>query len=225
MRFGGLANLSLLAIGAVGVGSVLGAQGPKDKVSFGRDILPLLSDRCFKCHGPDAGSRQAGLRLDTPEGAFADRGGRWAIVPGKPESSLLVQRINHSDSPMPPAFSGKSLSKEERILIARWIKEGAVYGKLWSFEPLPATVVVPKVGGAWAKNDIDRFIFQRLTKEGLKPSAPASRSRWLRRVTLDLTGLPPTAEEIDAFLVDKESGAFEKVVDRLLASPRFGERM
>src|SRR5688572_3078113 len=214
MKFGGLANLSLLAVGALGVASVLASSMPPEKVNFGRDILPLLSDRCFKCHGPDAGSRQAGLRLDTPEGAFADRGGRWAIVPGKPESSLLVQRINHSDSPMPPAFSGKSLSKEERILIARWIKEGAVYGKLWSFEPLPATVVVPRDGSGWAKNDIDRFIFQRLTKGGRKPRGPASRSRWLRRVTLDLTGLPPTEEAIDFFLKDKDAGAFEEEIGR-----------
>ena len=225
MRFGGLANLFLLFVGAVGVGSVLASTNALEKVNFGREILPLFSDKCFKCHGPDAGSRQAGLRLDTPEGAFAERGGRWAIVPGKPESSLVVQRINHADSPMPPTFSGKTLSKEEKELIARWIKEGAAYGKLWSFEPLPSTVSVPKVGGGWARSDIDRFIFDRLSKEGLKPSPPASRSRWLRRVTLDLTGLPPTEEEIASFERDKDPLAFEKVVDRLMASTRFGERL
>ncbi len=195
------------------------------KVDFGRDILPLLSDRCFKCHGPDAGSRMAGLRLDTPEGAFADRGGRWAIVPGKPDQSLLIQRINHAQSPMPPRSSGKSLSETERALLARWILDGARYGKLWSFEPLPKAVEVPRVSGDWPRDDLDRFVLARLNREGLKPSPEAPRWRWLRRVTLDLTGLPPTDAEIDAFEKDRHPLAYEKVVDRLLASPAYGERM
>jgi hypothetical protein len=196
-----------------------------EKVSFSRDILPLLSDKCFKCHGPDSGSRMANMRLDIPQGAFADRGGRWPIVPSKPEDSLVVKRINSADSPMPPRSSGKSLTKAEIATITRWIAEGAHYGKLWSFEELPARVPVPAVKSAWPRDDLDRFILARLTHEGLAPSPEAGRLRWLRRVTLDLTGLPPTEAEAADFESDKKSGAYERVVDRLLASPHFGERI
>jgi hypothetical protein len=195
------------------------------KVDFSRDILPILSDKCFKCHGPDPGSRQADMRLDEPEGAFANRGGRFPIVPGKPQDSLVIKRINSKDSPMPPPYSGKSLTPEEKVLIAKWIGEGAKYEKLWSFVPLPAKVAVPHVNSTWPRNDIDRFILSRLNQEGLKPSAPASRQRWLRRVTLDLTGLPPTESEINAFAGDTRSDAYERVVDRLLSSPHYGERL
>lgn len=192
------------------------------KVNFGRDILPILSDKCFKCHGPDAGSRVADLRLDTSAGAFANRGGRFAIVPGKPASSLLVARINHDDTPMPPRESGKSLSAEEKTLMTRWITEGAQYGKLWSFEPLPRTVAVPNVKSNWPKDDLDRFVLDRLNREKLKPSPAASRERWLRRVCLDLTGLPPTEPQIAAF---QQDGNFDRVADELLASEHFGERL
>lgn len=194
------------------------------KVSFSRDIFPILSDKCFKCHGPDATDRKANLRLDIPEGGFANRNGEFAIVPGKPASSLLIHKINDPDDPMPPAYSGKTLSKEEKATLERWIAEGAEYGKLWSFESLPKSVPVPKVKSAWPLDDLDRFILQRLNKEGLSPSKPASRERWLRRVTLDLTGLPPTEKEIVSFEQDRKPDAFSRVVDRLLASPHFGER-
>ena len=197
------------------------AQG---KVSFSRDILPILSDKCFKCHGPDAESRQAEMRLDTAQGAFSDRGGRWPIVPGKVGDSMVVKRINSTDSPMPPHSSGKSLSKQEIATITRWIAEGAHYNRLWSFEPLPEAVPVPKVTSKWVRNDIDRFILARIQREKMTPSPPASRERWLRRVNLDLTGLPPTEKEIADFQGDKAPEAFDKVVDRLLASPHFGER-
>lgn len=223
----GIAGLhaALLALGAAGAGSALLQTPAGPKIDFSHQILPILSDKCFRCHGPDSSSRMAGLRLDTPDGAFADRGGRWAIVPGKPEQSLLVQRINHPDAPMPPASSGKTLSAEEKVLLARWIAEGAVYAKLWSFEPLPKSVPPPSVKSAWPRDDLDRFVLARLQKEGLAPSPEAPRWRWLRRVTLDLTGLPPTEAEIDAFEADRRPDAYERVVDRLLASPRYGERL
>ncbi len=198
---------------------------PLEPVNFSRDILPILSDKCFLCHGPDSGTRMAGLRLDTSEGAFASRNGRFAIVPKKSSHSLVVNRINDKNSPMPPKSSNKSLSKSEIALITRWIKEGSKYSKLWSFEPLPLTVAVPKVTGDWAKDDIDKFVLARLNREKLAPSQPASRLRWLRRVTFDLTGLPPTETEISTFEKDEKPGSFERVVDRLLESPHYGERV
>lgn len=194
----------------------------KPKISFARDILPILSDKCFLCHGPDSGSRMADLRLDTPEGAFAKRDGAAAIVPGKPAQSLILQRINHKSMPMPPADSGKKLSQKDIAMLTQWVKESAVYGKHWSFEPLPASIPVPKVGSNWAKDEMDRFIIAQMSKAGLSPNPPADRLRWLRRVTLDLTGLPPTESEIQAFQAQPN---YEKTVDRLLASPHFGERM
>lgn len=225
--FGGVSSY-LLAASTVGlaVSALLSPQAPRaDKVNFGRDVLPILSDKCFKCHGPDAGSRMANMRLDTPEGAFANRNGRWPIVPGKPEDSLLVQRITHPDTPMPPRSSGKSLSQREIDTLTRWIAEGAPYGKLWSFEPLPASVPVPDAPGGWARDDLDRFVSARLRREELAPSPEASRARWLRRATLDLTGLPPSEDAIAAFLADRGPDAYERVADRLLASPQYGERL
>lgn len=199
-----------------------GEQATQAKVNFARQILPILSDKCFLCHGPDAGSRKANLRLDQPASAFADRGGEWAIVPGKPENSLVVKRINHPDTPMPPRESNKVLSAEEKALITRWIAEGATYGKVWSFEPLPDAIPVPRVQGAWANDDIDNFVLAELNKHGLRPNPTAPPLRWLRRVTLDLTGLPPTEQEVAAF---QKTPDYEGAVDRLLASPHFGERM
>ena len=195
------------------------------KVNFSRDVLPILSDKCFKCHGPDAASRMAGLRLDTSSGAFANRQGKFAIVPGKPEHSMLVQRIHDKRSPMPPEDSGKKLTDGERLILTRWIEQGATYAKLWSFEPLPAKVVAPKVSGTWPRDDIDRFIYARLAREKLSPSPAANRDRWLRRVTYDLIGLPPTEAEAAAFAADDSPKAFEKVVNRLLSNPHFGERV
>ena len=219
-----------LLVGCVSIVALAAAKQPAivqpvKKVVFGRDILPILSDKCFKCHGPDANTRMAGMRLDTAEGAFADRGGRWAIVPGKPEDSLLIKRINDADSPMPPQFSGKSLTQGEKDLLKRWIAEGAQYGKLWSFEPLPVKIPVPETGSPWPKEDIDKFVLHGLQENGLSPNPEAPKARWLRRVTLDLIGLPPTEEEIKAFEKDTSQNAFDRVVDRLLASPHFGERV
>ncbi|HVV00175.1 MAG TPA: DUF1553 domain-containing protein [Verrucomicrobiae bacterium] len=199
-------------------------------LEYNRDIRPILSDRCFKCHGFDKASRKAGLRLDTPEGAYAERkkSGKHAIVPGKPDESLVCEKIfaTDPDDRMPPPESNLSLTESEKGKIRRWIQEGAKYQPHWAFVPLPARIAVPEVRRRdWPRNEIDHFILARLEKEGLKPSSEAPRSRWLRRVTYDLTGLPPVPAEIEAFLKDNSANAYETVVDRLLASPHFGQRM
>jgi len=225
MQIRGVANLPVLfGLSSAWLATVVLMPEQKPKVDFRRDILPILSDKCFKCHGPDSATRMASLRLDQADSAFAGRHDQWAIVPKQPDKSLVIQRINDANSPMPPADSGKTLTQKEKDTIRQWIAEGAQYAKLWSFESLPAAIPVPKVAGAWPKDDIDRFILDRLTKEKLTPSKAAGKERWLRRATLDLTGLPPTQPEIDAFSADKSPDAFEKATDRLLASPHFGER-
>ena len=226
----GATNIFLLLVsgGFVAVGLTLPqkqkpvAQAP---VNFSRDILPLLSDKCFKCHGPDSSSRMAGMRLDNSEGAFANRGGKFPIVPKRPDHSMMVTRISSKDDPMPPKDSGKFLTKADIALITRWISEGAKYNKLWSFEPLAAKIPVPKVTGDWARDDLDKFVLAKLSEAKLTPSQPATRLRWLRRVSYDLTGLPPTETDIASFQNDAKPGSFERVVDRLLANPHFGERV
>ncbi|MFZ4509215.1 MAG: DUF1549 domain-containing protein, partial [Fimbriimonas sp.] len=217
----------LVASLLVPVGAPKSQAAPKPpKVNFSREVLPILSDKCFLCHGPDSGSRQAGLRLDQAESAYARRpDGSFAIVPGNPAKSLLVGRIHSKSNPMPPASSGKTLSKTEIDTLTRWIAEGAVYARHWSFNPLPKLVQVPRVSSHWPTNDIDRFIFAKMQSKGLTPTRAADRSRWLRRVTLDLTGLPPTEQEIEKFNQDKAPNAYEAAVDRLLKSPHYGERM
>ncbi len=201
-----------------------------DKLQYNRDIRPILSDRCFKCHGPDKNSRKAGLRLDLPEAAYAERKktGTFAIVPGKPQQSLVVQKIFARDPEdlMPPKDSNLALTPAEKEKLRRWIAEGAAYQPHWAFIPPPDTVAVPTVKNKqWPRNEIDRFILARLEKERIKPSPEADKIRWLRRVSYDLTGLPPAPSEVDEFVADKSSGAYGKVVDRLLASKHFGERM
>jgi hypothetical protein len=191
-------------------------------LDYNFDIRPILADRCFLCHGPDERMRKAELRLDVAESAY-----KLAIVPGKPSESELIRRITATDDKhMPPRKSNLSLTKDEVGLLRRWIAEGAQYKSHWAFLPLPARVAVPAVNdGAWPKGPLDHFILARLDREGMKPSSPAAREDWIRRVCFDLTGLPPTPAEVDAFLADKSPRAFEDVVDRLLASPAFGERM
>ncbi|HEY7310769.1 MAG TPA: DUF1553 domain-containing protein [Gemmataceae bacterium] len=196
------------------------------EVDFSRDILPILSDKCFHCHGPDAQARKAKLRFDTKEGAFRLRKGKSVIVPGDSASSALVRRITaDEDERMPPPESNRTLTQKQIDLLRQWVDEGAKWGKHWAFEP-PRRPPVPgtRLRG-WANSDLDSFVLARLEKEGLRPSPEAPRTAWLRRVTLDLTGLPPTLAEIDAFLADQSPNACEKVVDRLLSSPRYGERM
>jgi Protein of unknown function (DUF1553)/Protein of unknown function (DUF1549)/Planctomycete cytochrome C len=197
-------------------------------VNFARDVRPILSDHCFACHGPDSHKRQAGLRLDIKEGAFAKlKSGGLAIRPGDPEESDLVFRIE-SDDPelqMPPRKGGKSLSAGQIAILRRWVEQGATWSTHWSFEP-PQVPALPAVKqSAWPTTEVDRFILNRLEAEGLSPSPQADKTTLIRRVTLDLTGLPPTLAEADAFLVDPAPDAYQKVVDRLLASPRYGEHM
>ncbi len=203
------------------------AQNP-DPIQFNRDIRPILSDNCFACHGFDAKTRKAGLRLDTQEGAFAPaRSGKPAIEPGKPDASELWARIQ-SDDPddlMPPAESHKQITPAQKELLRRWIEQGAPYQKHWSFEPPVATPPPPTPPGTPVRNPIDRFIAHRLAAEGLAFSPEAPRETLIRRIAFDLTGLPPTPEETRLFLTDTEPGAYERMVDRYLASPRYGEQM
>jgi mono/diheme cytochrome c family protein len=206
------------------------AQAPAKKIDFARDIKPLLSNRCFRCHGPDADERKGGkdgLRLDQSAGATADLGGSVAIKPGKPEESELIKRIKSTDPEelMPPKSAGKPLSPHEIELISEWIKQGAHYTNHWSYIK-PVRPELPAVkDAAWPKNEIDRFILARLEADGLKPSPEADRYALIRRLSLDLTGLPPTLAEADAFANDKDPLAYEKVVDRLLKSESYGENL
>ncbi len=196
------------------------------EVDFSRDILPILSDKCFHCHGPDARTRKANLRFDTKEGAFRVRKGKSVLVPGDSAASELIRRIRaDEDERMPPPESNRTLSPKQIDLLTRWVDEGAKWGRHWALEP-PRRPPVPRPHlRGWPRNDLDAFILARLEKEGLSPAPEAPRSTWLRRVTFDLTGLPPTLAEMDGFLADEAPNAYEKVVDRLLASPRYGERM
>lgn len=209
----------------------VGCAGAERPVDFTRDIRPFLSNKCFACHGPDEAERKGGvdgLRLDTLAGATADLGdGGRAIVPGDAAGSRVLERVTASDPDvrMPPDEFGKPLTAGEIDLLRRWITQGAHYAPHWAYTP-PHRPAVPAVEPAdWPRNAVDHFILQRLRSEGLQPSAAADRAALIRRVTLDLTGLPPTLEEVDTFLADESPDAYEAVVDRLLASDAYGEHM
>ena len=207
-----------------GVSADGSAQQKTATVDFNREIRLIFSDNCFACHGPDEATRKAKLRLDTKDGAFAKTG---VIVAGKSAESRLVKRITSKDpnAVMPPADSGHKLTDKQIELVKRWIDEGAEWNEHWAFIA-PRRLELPTVASkGWVKNPIDAFVLARLEKEGLKPAPEADRATLIRRVSLDLTGLPPTPAEVDAFLADKSPDAYEKVVDRLLASPRYGEKM
>jgi hypothetical protein len=201
------------------------AQAP---IVFNRDIRPILADACFQCHGPDKAKRKAGVRFDTEEGVRVDLGGYFAIVPGKPEQSELIRRITSSDPAkrMPPPASGNAALKQEQVdRLRTWIAQGATWQKHWAFLP-PQRPPLPLVKNKrWVRNPIDAFVLARLELAGLTPAPEADRATLIRRVSLDLTGLPPTIPEIEAFLKDTAPNAYEKVVERLLRSPRYGERM
>jgi hypothetical protein len=225
MEIASVAGLVIL----LAVRSSNAAQTPRDtlsKIDFNRDIRPLLTENCFKCHGPDDDARKARLRFDVRADALKPaKSGQVAIVPGSPERSELIARITATDldDRMPPIKSGKKLTPNQIELLRHWIAQGATYATHWAYVK-PARPPLPMVKNLrWPRNPIDRFILSRLEREGLKPSVQADRSTLIRRVSLDLTGLPPTIEEVDRFLSDKSSRAYEKVVDRLLASPVFGE--
>jgi hypothetical protein len=196
-------------------------------ISFNQDIRPILSENCFLCHGPDDESRSAGLRLDQPEGAIAVRDGIAAIVKGDPENSELVRRIETEDpdDQMPPPDSERYLSTEQKVLLRAWIAAGAPYERHWAFEPISKPEVPMTPDYTQSRNPIDHFIQRKLAEENLEFSPEASPEKLIRRLTFDLTGLPPTLEEIDEVLNDSQAGQFDRLVDRLLQRESYGERM
>jgi hypothetical protein len=207
----------LLTLGLV-TASPAAADEP---IRFNRDVRPILSDKCFACHGPDATHRKADLRLDTADGA------RQVVVPGKPAESELIARVTSPQKSrrMPPAKSGKELSAAEIDLLRRWVEQGARYQAHWSYLP-PQRPAVPAVkNAAWPRDAIDRFLLARIESAGLLPSPEADAITLVRRLSFDLTGLPPTPAEVDTFLADDRPDAYDRLMDRLLASPHYGERM
>jgi hypothetical protein len=199
----------------------------KTTVEFDRDVRPILSENCFACHGFDENKRAAGLRLDTSDGITAKLpSGNVAVVPGKPNAGTLMQRVNaHGTLQMPPASSGKVITAKQKDILRTWIAQGAKWSGHWAFTA-PKRPEIPKTKTqSWARNPIDSFLLARMEQEGLTPSPQADRAILLRRLSLDLTGLPPTLKEIQDFVADKSPDAYEKQVDRLLASPHYGERM
>lgn len=212
----------LRVLGILGMVAAAGVRtGEAEAVDFSRDVRPILSGHCFKCHGPDAAQRKAKLRLDAREAAV----GR-VIVAGDAEASELVRRIfsEDSDEVMPPPSANLALSEDQKAVLRQWVAEGAEYEDHWAFVK-PEQPALPEVTNRnWPRNAIDYFVLARLEAAGMKPSEPADKYTLVRRVYLDLTGLPPTPEEADAFVMDNSAGAYERLVDRLLASPHYGER-
>ncbi len=241
----------VVAVACLGGGGAWGGDGTTDKdaagevanavpkepvsavVDFRRDIRPLLSDVCFACHGPAEKQRESDLRLDTRAGAFVDLGGYQAIVPGKPDESALYLRLisDDEDERMPPADGDKKLTTAQIELVRQWISQGADFREHWAFEaplksPIPATASVAGASkGGWAIGDLDHFILERLQQEGMTPADAACRETLIRRATFDLTGLPPTLAQIDAFVNDQSPDAYERLLDRLLESQSYGEHM
>jgi len=225
----------MLSRGAVacGLGALAGwlmplAYAAESTLDFNRDVRPILSDRCFSCHGPDAEDRQAGLRLDGRDTAIALlESGSTAIVPGKPEASEMLVRITSTDPDvvMPPPHVNKPITQAEAEILRRWITEGAEYRGHWAFERVQRPAVPEVKNASWPQTPIDRFILSKLEHEGLAPNPEADRMTLARRVALDLTGLPPAPADVDAFVADPSRDAYEHYVDRLLASAHFGERM
>ena len=214
-----------LTVGLLPIGQERSARSDEPEIDYRRDIRPILSDNCYKCHGPDEAVLQADLRLDRKRNAFQQRGSGRPITAGRPDESTVYQRISASDpdEKMPPSDSGKVLTAQEIARIKRWIEEGAEWREHWSFlraerPPLPASELADE-----GLSPIDQFIRIRLEQAGLSPSPRATKQSLIRRVTLDLTGLPPTLPEIDAFLADDSPAAYERMVDRLLKSARYGE--
>ncbi len=198
------------------------------RVDYNRDIRPILSDNCYACHGPDVQKQKAGLRLDDPQLALKPaKSGKLAIVPGKPAESALVARIHASDPDdvMPPPSTNKKLTAQQKVLLTRWIEQGAEFSKHWAFTA-PAAVTVPAATRAgFVRNDVDRFVLAKLNEKNLAPATEADRATLIRRLSFDLTGLPPTWTEVQAFVKDTAPDAYDRAVARLLASPHFGERM
>jgi hypothetical protein len=228
----GLALLLALPIGAFAAWKLAASprsepSEPSGEVDFNTDIQPLLAAKCYACHGPDDSKRQAELRLDTREGLLRGAGKSGVVIPGKPDESELFRRINaaSADERMPPAEFAKQLSESERALVRHWIEQGATWKEHWAFRPISRPKPPEVTARPTLKNDVDRFILRTLDERGLKPSPETDPITLLRRLRFDLTGLPPSIEEVDAWVADHRDAAYEKTVDRLLASPHFGERM
>ncbi|HCS53146.1 MAG TPA: hypothetical protein DIW81_16385, partial [Planctomycetaceae bacterium] len=200
----------------------------EDVVDFQKDILPIISNHCFTCHGPDSATRESGLRLDQRDAAtVAGDSGARAIVPGDISASEIIRRVTSQDPDvrMPPADGPKALDQKQIELLKAWIKNGAEYQSHWAFAPV-VTPVVPKSGGSdWPRNEIDHFVFARLLDKQLKPVSEATRETLIRRVAFDLTGLPPTIDEVDEYLTDQSDQAYEQMLHRYLQSPAYGEHM
>ena len=213
-------NLVFLICCCTTVCTVALAESP---ISFNSQIRPILSENCFACHGPEKANRASGLRLDQREPAV-DYG---ALVAGEPDDSLMIMRVfdDDTDTIMPPPGSHKSLTMQQKELLSEWVRQGGKYEKHWSFEPLPTQIPVPQVGKEWNCTSVDAFVTQAFQEKGFAPNVEADKASWLRRVSFDLTGLPPTLEELDNFHADRSSEAYELVVDRLLESPSYAERM
>jgi len=223
----------MMLLAGAGLFSVLvaaAAAGPPKKpaatpvrLRYNRDVRPILAENCFACHGPDSAARKAGLRLDKFAEAALDRGGHAPIVKGHPEKSELIRRVTGQGPIMPPAAGHKALTSQQIAVLKRWIAEGAEYELHWAYQP-PVRPALPAVkNAAWVRNPIDRFILARLEKEGLTPAPEADRRTLARRVSLDLTGLPPEPADVEAFVRDKSPNAYEKLVDKYLGSPHWGE--
>ena len=233
MRSVKLCIYSIFIFAAIGIFSCKDnpiSSADKDSVDYNLHIRPILSDRCFKCHGPDANQRKANLRLDTPEGALAalkDNPSAHAIIPGKPDQSEVYRRISTADTAdvMPPIKSNLKLNPHEIELIKKWIAQGAKFKPHWAFIP-PKKAVVPTVQlVAWPQSEIDKFVLAKMEQQNLAPNEFADKERLLKRVSLDITGLLPTVEVQEKFLADNSDNAYEKLVDDLLTQPQYGERM
>ncbi|MGB2187031.1 MAG: DUF1549 domain-containing protein, partial [Akkermansiaceae bacterium] len=220
-----LTSIVILGLASSPSWLALAAETGHEELDFNRDVRPILSDKCFFCHGPDAHERKADLRLDTAEGAYAKlkESGNFAIIPGKPEQSEFMIRILDKEDPMPPVESHKSLKEEEIAILRQWIKEGAEYEDPWAYVA-PKKHPVPEVSKSdWPLNWIDHFVLARLEKKSLSPSPEADPVTLARRLSFDLTGLPPEPALVTDFQNDKIS--YEQLVETLIASPHFGERM
>jgi len=225
-------SLPALVVAVLWAAWASGEPPPAPPLDFNRDVRAILSNRCFRCHGPDEKQRQgggdSGLRLDTPEGIVADLGGRVAVVPGEPDRSVLMARITSRDASeiMPPPEAGPGLDAAEIALLERWVREGAPYAVHWAYRA-PRRPALPRLESereqAWAKGPLDHFVLERLRREGLEPQGEADRHALVRRVALDVTGLPPSPDDIDRFVADPAEDAYERMVDRFLAKDGYGE--
>ena len=218
-------RLLVIWVGA-GVGAAAAVSAQPDRVSYNRDVRPIMSDTCFRCHGPDRNARKADMRLDLrDEATRPTRSGRTPIVPGDPDKSQIIARIFAAGpNVMPPPSAHKALTQEQKELIRRWVAEGAVYEGHWAYKPVTRPAPPALADRSLVRNPIDAFIQDRLRREGMTPAREADRRTLLRRATLDLTGLVPTTDEMRAFLADTRADAYERAVDRLLASPRYAEQ-